>query len=94
MPSRGYCTAKGPLAVLMPAGGYLVSGGYGGALPAALALNLVPMTLAAAHVLASRLRPGLAVLMPGVLLIALAAPIHPGEPVTFLSYADLPNRVG
>ncbi len=86
--------ATGPLALLMPAWGHRISGGYGGALPTALALGLVPMTLAAAHVLASRLRPGLAVLMAAVLLATLAAPMQPGEPVTFLSYSGLPNRVG
>lgn len=94
LPSRDFHTAAGPLAFLLPAWGYRLSGGYGGALPAALALSLMPVTLAAAHVLASRLRPGLALLMAAVLLVALAAPMHPGEPVTFLSFADLPNRVG
>lgn len=94
VPGRDLRSAAGPLALLLPAWGFRLSGGYGGALPTALALGLAPVTLAAAHILASRLRPGLAVLMGAVLLVALAAPMHPGEPVTFLSYSDLPNRIG
>jgi hypothetical protein len=94
VPSRDFHTATGPLAFLTPALGYVISGGYGGALPTALALNLLLVTLAGAHVLASRLRPGLALLVAALLFFALAAPMHPGEPVSFLSYADLPNRVG
>ncbi len=94
VPNRDFHSATGPLAFWVPAWGYVLSGGYGGALPTALALNLLLVTLAAAHVLASRLRAGLALLLAALLFFALAAPMHPGEPVSFLSYADLPNRVG
>ncbi|MFU0504424.1 hypothetical protein [Pseudaminobacter sp. NGMCC 1.201702] len=94
MPSRDFHTSLGPLSFYLPAFGYWLSGSFGGAVPAAMALLLVLLSPVVAHVLTSRLRPFLALPFAAFLLLILAVPMNLGEPVTALSFAMFYNRIG
>src|SRR5919112_2987220 len=60
VPNRDFHTALGPLVYYIPAAGLLLSGHLGAAMPLGTALVLVAVAPAMAHVLASRLRPAIA----------------------------------
>ncbi len=94
VPSRDYHTPIGALADLLPAAGLLVTGHLGSAMPAGFALLILALTPATAHVLASRLRPSLAIPVALHLSIVLAAPMNLGDAPTHLSFAMFYNRIG
>ena len=94
VPSQDFHTALGPLASYVPAAGYWVSGSLGGAMPLGMALVIVALAPAIAHILASRLQPVVAFFYGAFLVAVLAAPINLGEPVTALSFAKFYNRIG
>ena len=60
VPNRDFHTALGPLVYYIPAAGLLLSGHLGAAMPLGTALFMVAIAPAMAHVLASRLRPAIA----------------------------------
>ncbi|WP_105382988.1 hypothetical protein [Neorhizobium alkalisoli] len=94
VPSADFHSSLGPLAYFLPALGYRLTGSFGGALPAALALVVVVMTIVSSHVLVTRLRPYLAILFAAFVLLILSAPIKLGEPVTALSFGLYHDRIG
>ncbi len=63
-------------------------------MPVGMALLMVVLAPAMAHVLASRLHPFLAVPFGAFLVLVLAAPVNLGEGVTALSFAMFYNRIG
>jgi hypothetical protein len=94
VPNRDFHTILGPLASYVPAIGHALSGTWGGAMPAGMALVTVALALPIAHVLASRLRPVIALPFGIFLLLILAVPILLGESITALSFAKFYNRIG
>ena len=93
-PGRDFHTPLGPLAFYVPAAGHWLSGSLGGAMPVGMALLLLALAPAMAHVLASRLHPFLALPLGAFLVLLLAAPVNLGESVTALSFAMFYNRIG
>src|SRR5215208_3218275 len=75
VPNRDFHTALGPLVYYIPAAGLLLSGHFGGAMPLGTALFMVAVAPAMAHVLASRLRPAIALPFAAFLLLILAVPM-------------------
>lgn len=94
VPLTDFHGSLGPLAYLLPALGYRLTGSFGGAMPAALALVVVLMTIVSSHVLVSRLRPYLAIVFAAFVLLILSAPVKLGEPVTALSFGLYHDRIG
>ena len=94
VPNRDFHTALGPLTFYLPALGYWLSGTLGGAMPAGMALLILVLALPIAHILASRLRPVIALAFGIFLLLILAVPMNLGESIASLSFAMFYNRVG
>lgn len=94
VPSRDYQTPIGALADLLPAAGLLATGSLGAAMPAGFALLLLLLAPVVAHVLASRLRPALALPLALYLSLVLASPMNLGDAPTHLSFAMFYNRIG
>lgn len=93
-PNRDFHTPLGPLAYYLPAVGYWLSGALGGAMPTGMALLLIALVPAIAHIVGSRLRPAIAVPLAAFLILILAVPINLGEGVMALSFAKFHNRIG
>lgn len=94
VPNRDFHSALGPLAFYIPAAGYWVSGTLGGAMPVGMALTVLGLGPAAAHIIGSRLRPAVGIPMGAYLLLIAAVPINVGESVRELSFAMFYNRIG
>jgi hypothetical protein len=94
VPNRDFHTALGPLVSYIPGAGYWLSGTLGGALPGGMALALVALAPAVAHILATRLRPVIALPFAAFLILVLAAPVNLGESIASLSFAMFYNRIG
>src|SRR3712207_5608149 len=94
VPGRDFHTPLGPFPHYLSAAGYGLSGTLGGAMPTAMALITLLLALPMAHILASRLRPIIALPFGLFLLLILAVPINLGEQVTSLSFAKFYNRIG
>jgi hypothetical protein len=94
VPNRDFHTALGPLVYLLPAAGYRLTGSLGLAMPVAMALVLAIMVPPMAWILASRVRPLLAIPFAAFLLLVVAVPMNLGEAVSALSFAMFYNRVG
>jgi hypothetical protein len=94
VPNRDFHTALGPLVYYVPALGYWVSGHLGGAMPVGMALLVLMMALAAAHIVSSRLRPAIALPFSIFLILVAAVPINLGESIAGLSFGMFYNRVG
>jgi hypothetical protein len=94
IPSRDFHTPLGPLATYVPAAGYWLSGTLGGAMPVGMALVLIALAPAMAHVFASRLHPLIALPLAVFLLLIVAVPMNLGESVTSVSHAKFYNRIG
>jgi hypothetical protein len=94
LPNRDFHTALGPLAFYVPAAGYWLSGSLGGAMPVGMALAILVLAPAAAHVVSSRLQPALAVPTAAFLLLVAAVPMNLGEGIGALSFAMFYNRFG
>ncbi len=94
VPNRDFHTALGPLVYYVPALGYWVSGHLGGAMPVGMALLVLMMALAAAHIVSSRLRPAIALPLSVFLILVAAVPINLGESIAGLSFGMFYNRVG
>ena len=94
VPNRDFHTALGPLVYYVPALGYWVSGHLGGAMPVGMALLVLMMALAAAHIVSSRLRPAIALPFSIFLILVAAVPINFGESIAGLSFGMFYNRVG
>jgi hypothetical protein len=94
VPSRDFHTILGPLAHYLPAAGLRLSGSFGAAVPIGMALFLLLLAPAMAHVLGSRLRGAIALPFAAFLLLIVAVPVTLGESVTSLSFARFYNRVG
>jgi hypothetical protein len=94
VPNRDFHTALGPLVYYIPAAGLQLSGHLGAAMPLGIALFMVGVAPAMAHVLASRLRPAIALPFAAFLLLILAVPMNLGEGVTALTFGMFYNRLG
>ncbi|MFC1460445.1 hypothetical protein ACETIH_27785 [Microvirga arabica] len=94
VPNRDFHTALGPLVYYVPALGYWISGHLGGAMPTGMALLVLMMALAAAHIVSSRLRPAIALPFSIFLILVAAVPINLGESIAGLSFGMFYNRVG
>jgi hypothetical protein len=94
VPNHDFHTPLGPLTYYLPATGYLLSGSFGGAMPAAMALVTLALSLPMLHVLSSRLRSTIALLLGVFLLLILSVPINLGEGITALTFAKFYNRIG
>jgi len=94
VPNRDFHTALGPLVSYIPGAGYWLSGTLGGALPGGMALSLFALAPAVAHILATRLRPVIALPFGAFLILVLAAPVNLGESIGSLSFAMFYNRIG
>ncbi|HEU6441769.1 MAG TPA: hypothetical protein VFF38_05370, partial [Microvirga sp.] len=94
IPNQDFHTPLGPLAYYLPAAGYVLSGSLGGAMPAAMGLVTLALSIPMLHVLGSRLHPFLALLFGVFLLMILAVPINLGEGITALTFAKFYNRIG
>lgn len=94
VPNRDFHTALGPLVYYVPALGYWISGHLGGAMPTGMALLVLMMALAAAHIVSSRLRAVIALPFSVFLILVAAVPINLGESIAGLSFGMFYNRVG
>jgi hypothetical protein len=94
VPNRDFHTPLGPFPYYLSAAGYVLSGTLGGAMPTAMAVITLLLALPITHILASRLRPVIAISFGLFLLLILAVPINLGEQVTSLSFAKFYNRIG
>jgi hypothetical protein len=94
VPNRDFHTALGPLVSYIPGAGYWLFGTLGGALPGGMALALVVLAPVIAHILATRLRPVIALPFGAFLIAMLAAPVNLGEGLGALSFAMFYNRLG
>jgi hypothetical protein len=94
VPNRDFHTALGPLVSYIPGAGYWLLGTLGGALPGGMALVTLLLAPVIAHVLATRLRPILALPFGAFLIAVLAAPVNLGESIGALSFAMFYNRIG
>lgn len=94
VPSHDFHTPLGPLVYYLPAAGYLLSGSLGSAMPTAMALVTLALSLPMIHVLGSRLHPLIAILFGAFLVLVLAVPINLGESITALTFAKFYNRIG
>lgn len=94
VPNRDFHTALGPLVYYVPALGYWVSGHLGAAMPVGMALLVLMMALAAAHIVTSRLRPAIALPLAIFLILIAAVPINLGESINGLSFGMFYNRIG
>ncbi len=94
VPNRDFHTALGPLVYYVPALGYWISGHLGGAMPVGMALLVLAVALAAAHIVSSRLRPAIALPLAIFLILVAAVPINLGESIAGLSFGMFYNRVG
>jgi hypothetical protein len=94
VPNRDFHTALGPLVYYAPAAGYWLSGSFGGAMPTGMALLVLALAPAAAHILSSRLRPAIAIPLGIYLMLIAAVPINLGESIASLSFAMFYNRIG
>jgi len=93
-PSRDFHTALGPLTFYIPAAGYWLSGTLGGALPTGMALCLLALAPAIAHVVTSRLHAVVGVPFAAFVILIIAVPMNLGESVARLSFAMFYNRIG
>jgi hypothetical protein len=93
-PGFGLPSAYGPLALIVPALAYELTGRYGAALPLTMGTFVILMAVIASHVLATRLRGVLALAFAAFLLMILAAPMSLGDPVTALSFSRFDIRLG
>src|SRR5215217_2878430 len=94
VPNRDFHTALGPLVYYAPALGYWLSGNLGGAMPVGMALIVIALAPAAAHILSSRLRPAIALPLAAFVILIAAVPINLGESIGALSFAMFYNRIG
>ncbi|WP_108396208.1 hypothetical protein [Devosia submarina] len=94
VPNRDFHSAVGPLAYVIPALGYALTGSMGAAMPLGMALLLLPIALIAAYVLPSRLSPALALPFGVFLLLILAVPMNLGDGLNILSFGQFYNRIG
>jgi hypothetical protein len=94
VPNRDFHTALGPLVYYAPALGYWLSGNLGGAMPVGMALIVIALAPAAAHILSSRLRPAIALPLAAFVILVAAVPINLGESISALSFAMFYNRIG
>src|SRR3954471_14707253 len=94
VPNRDFHTPLGPLTSYLPAAGYWLSGALGTAMPTGMALLLLALAPAIAHIVSSRLHLAIAVPFAAFLILILAVPINLGESVTALSFAKFYNRIG
>ena len=94
VPNRDFHTALGPLVYYLPSAGYWLSGRLAGAMPVAMALAVLALAPAAAHVLRSRLQPIIALVFGIFLLVLVAVPMNLGEGISSLSFAMFYNRIG
>ncbi len=94
VPNVDFHTALGPLVYYAPALGYWMSGHLGAAMPVGMALLVLALALAAAHILSSRLRPAIALPLAAFLILIAAVPINLGEGIGALSFAMFYNRIG
>jgi len=94
VPNRDFHTALGPLNYYIPAAGYWLSGDYGGAMPVGMALVVLAIGPAAAHVLDTRMRPAIGIPLAAFLILVAAVPINLGEEIRALSFAMFYNRIG
>lgn len=93
-PNRDFHSALGPLAFYLPAAGYWLSGSLGGAMPVGMALAILALAPAAAHIVSSRLQSAIAVPFAAFLLLVAAVPANLGEGIGALSFAMFYNRLG
>lgn len=94
VPNVDFHTALGPLVYYAPALGYWMSGHLGAAMPVGMALLVLALAPAAAHILSSRLRPAIALPLAAFLILIAAVPINLGEGIGALSFAMFYNRIG
>lgn len=94
VPNRDFHTALGPLVFVVPALGARITGALGTAMPAAMAIFLIVLAPALAHIASSRLRPAMGLPVAAFLILILATPINLGEGIFDLSFGMFYNRVG
>ncbi|NNU48873.1 hypothetical protein G9X68_17400 [Rhizobium sp. WYCCWR 11279] len=94
VPNRDFHTALGPLVFYIPAGGYLLTGNFGAAIPVGMAIVIVAFLPAMIRILLSRFSPLLAVALGIFLILILAAPINLGSSIRYPSFAMFYNRIG
>jgi hypothetical protein len=94
VPNRDFHTVLGPLVYYIPALGLLIAGSLGAAMPIGMALLIAAVAPVLAYVLASRLRPGVALPFAAFLLLILTVPINLGEGFISLSFGMFYNRIG
>jgi hypothetical protein len=94
VPNRDFHTALGPLVYYVPAIGYWISGHLGAAMPVGMALLVLMMATAAAHIVSSRLRPAIALPLSIFLILVAAVPLNLGESIAGLSFGMFYNRIG
>jgi hypothetical protein len=94
VPNRDFHTVLGPLVHYLPAAGHRLSGSLGGAMPIGMALFVLLLAPAMAHILGSRLKAAIALPFAAFLILIVAVPVTLGESVTSLSFGRFYNRVG
>lgn len=94
IPNVDFHSSLGPLAFVIPAAGYGLTGSMGAAMPVGMALVVLALSLAAWRAIAARMRPALGLLLALHLLLVAAVPMNPGESIADLSFAMFYNRIG
>lgn len=94
VPNRDFHTALGPLSFYIPGFGYWVTGNLGLAMPVGLTALMALTAPVMIHVLATRVRPLIAVPWAIFLILLMITPMNTGEIVMNISFAMFYNRIG
>jgi hypothetical protein len=94
VPNRDFHTALGPLTYYLPAFAATITGTLGTAMPMGMALLIIALAPALAHILSSRLRPVLGIPFAAFLILILAVPMNLGDGIMDLSFGMFYNRIG
>ena len=94
VPNKDFLSPVGPLPYLLPYYGYLIVGGYSGAVEMASLLLLVPVLLCAAVFLYNATSQAAALLIIGTIAGVIVVPLVPGENAELMSHAMQYNRWG
>jgi hypothetical protein len=93
-PNRDFHTALGPINFILPALAARITGTLGTAMSVGMALLILLLAPAIAHILSSRMRPVIGLPFAAFLILLLAVPMNLGESIFDLSFGMFYNRIG
>ena len=94
VPNRDFHTALGPINFILPAIAARITGTLGTAMSVGMALLILLLAPAIAHIISSRMRPVIGLPFAAFLILLLAVPMNLGESIFDLSFGMFYNRIG